>query len=252
MISVKTAMLLPGTGSDDVFVRSAFADSVTALGLDFHAASPRGGGHFIAGYLADLDSAAADGPIVAGGVSIGAHVAAQWAVRNPDRCAGLLLAMPAWSGAPDGAPAARLASASARLVTEHGVEEAIRTARAGAPGWLADELARAWRRYGADLAPSLAAAAAEPAPTLADLRTLAIPVGLACCTDDPVHPAPIAEDWAAALPIAAVIRTTLTALGADRAVLGRAAVTALRTADAASGANRFAPPSGPVPRSAQA
>lgn len=252
MISVKTAMLLPGTGSDDVFVRSAFAVSVTGLGMDFHAASPRGGSRFIAGYLDDLDSAAADGPIVAGGVSIGAHVAADWAVRNPDRCAGLLLAMPAWSGAAGGAPAARLALASARLVADHGVEEAIRIAQDGAPGWLADELARAWRRYGVDLAPSLAAAAAEPAPSAADLGTLAMPVGLVCCTDDPVHPAPITEDWAAALPAAAVARTSLAALGADRAVLGRAAVTALLAADAAGGKNLFAPPSAPVIRSGQA
>lgn len=242
MISAKTAMLLPGTGSDEVFVRSAFAGSVTALGVDFHAASPRGGGRFVEGYLADLDSAATDGPILAGGVSIGAHVAAGWAVRNPDRCAGLLLAMPAWSGAPGAAPAARLALASASLVAEHGVEEAIRVAGDGAASWLADELARAWRRYGAELAPSLAAAAAEPAPSLAELRTLGMPVGLAWCTDDPVHPAEIAEDWAAALPVSAVVRTTLTALGADRAALGRAAVTALLAADAASGTNRLTTP----------
>ena len=33
-------------------------------------------------------------PVLVGGISFGAHLAAEWAVRNPSRCAGLVLALP--------------------------------------------------------------------------------------------------------------------------------------------------------------
>lgn len=236
MTPAKTAILLPGTGSDEVFVRSAFCGPVTALGLRMYAPTPRWGRDLVAGYLAELDAAAAQGPILVGGISLGAQVAAAWAVRNRARCAGLLVAMPAWCGAPDAAPAARLATVSAQLVVDHGVEEAIRIACHGVPDWLGAELTRSWRRYGAGLAASLAAAAHEPAPAAEELRGLDVPAGVGCCTDDPVHPVAVAEQWAAALPTAALRKTTLDAVGADAAALGRAAVLAYLCAGGRFGA----------------
>jgi hypothetical protein len=73
-------------------------------------------------------------------------------------------------------------------------------------------------------------AAGSSAPTLAELGGLTAPVGVAACTDDPVHPFEIARAWVGALPRAALRTTTLAALGADRESLGRAALDAYRSA----------------------
>jgi pimeloyl-ACP methyl ester carboxylesterase len=178
------------------------------------------------GYLAALDEAASDGPVVAGGVSFGAHVAAEWALANPSRCAGLLLALPGWHGEPGDAPGALSALASADLVRSLGPEGALAVATDGVPPWLAAELTRSWRGYGDGLADALASAAARPAPTLADLSRLDVPAGIASCRDDPIHPEATAKAWLRALPRAAMGTTRLDIVGVDPEALGRAAVLA--------------------------
>ncbi|MFI9006179.1 alpha/beta fold hydrolase [Actinosynnema sp. NPDC053489] len=217
-----SAVLLPGTASDEVFVASVFARPLAAAGFALVAPASRD----VRGHLAALDAAWAGTPLVVGGVSLGAHVAAAWAVRHPERCAGLLVALPAWLGPAEGAPAAAAALASASAVAEGGVDGAL----TGVDGWLGEELRRAWPRYGARLADVLREAAGTPAPTPAELAGLAAPVGIAACTDDPVHPFEVAREWVAALPRAALRTTTLAALGADRESLGRAALTAYLSA----------------------
>lgn len=212
------AVLLPGTASDEVFVASVFAGPLAEAGLTLVAPASRG----VRAHIAALDTAWNGTPLVVGGVSLGAHVAAAWAVRHPERCAGLLLALPAWHGAANGAPASLAASASASVVEESGVEAALD----GVDGWLGAELRRAWPRYGTRLAEVLREAAGSSAPTLAELRGLPVPTGVAACTDDPVHPLEVAREWVGALPRAALRTTTLAALGADRESLGRAALTA--------------------------
>ena len=157
--------------------------------------------------LTALENASARHPIVVGGVSLGAHVAARWAARNPGRCAGLILALPAWTGDPGDAPAALAARASAEIVTNHGLDTALE----GTTGWLRDELTRAWRAYGDQLVPHLEEAAGSPAPTLDELKSLNVPTGIVGCTDDPVHPIEIAEQWADAIPRAVLTTTTLNA-----------------------------------------
>jgi pimeloyl-ACP methyl ester carboxylesterase len=223
-----TAVLLPGTGSDEVFVGSVFAGPLAAAGVELVAPAPPLGDKLAVGLLTTIDSVADehDRPLLVGGISFGAHLAAEWAVRNQDRCAGLLLALPAWHGRPCAAPASLAAKASAELVEHEGLEVALRLSVGGVAPWLADELTRAWRRHGAGLAAALRVAADHPAPALDDLRSLDIPVGIAACADDPVHPPAVAHAWAAALPRASVHETTLDALGADRESLGRAAVAA--------------------------
>jgi pimeloyl-ACP methyl ester carboxylesterase len=222
------AVLLPGTGSDEVFVRSVFAGPLAAAGVEALTPAPPAGEKLAVGFLTLLDSLAdgRDQPLLVGGISFGAHLAAEWAVRNPGRCAGLLLAMPAWHGHPGDAPASLAAKASADLVEQQGLEAALRLSVAGVAPWLAAELTRAWRRHGDGLATSLRVAADYPAPTLDALRELDIPAGIAACVDDPVHPAEVADRWAGALPRAGVRETTLDALGADRESLGQAAVAA--------------------------
>ncbi|MEU4802389.1 alpha/beta hydrolase [Actinosynnema sp. NPDC023587] len=211
-------VVLPGTASDEVFVRSAFAGPLAASGFDLVAPRSRS----VAEHFAALDARWDGKPLVVGGVSLGAHVAARWAARYPSRCAGVLVALPAWVGPAGSAPAALAAAASAALVDSEGLAAAV----AGVDGWVGAELRRAWPRYGSRLVDALREAAGSAAPALGELRGLTVPVGIAACTDDPVHPLGVAEQWLDALPRAALRTTTLDALGADRGALGRAALDA--------------------------
>ncbi|EIE99616.1 hypothetical protein SacglDRAFT_02731 [Saccharomonospora glauca K62] len=224
----RTAVLLPGTGSDETFVHAVFTRPLAALGIAVTAPPPPPGEAVVSGYLALLDriADATNGPLLVGGVSLGAHLATAWALRNAHRCAGVLAALPAWHGPGETAPAAVAATASAELIERHGLETALSLTTRDVAPWLAEELTRAWRRHGPGLAASLRAAAGHPAPELSALRTLDVPVGIATCVDDPVHPSEVAGAWAGALPHSAVVETTLAALGADRESLGRAATLA--------------------------
>lgn len=220
------AVLLPGTGSDEVFVRSVFEVPFAAVCVRAVTPRPVPGPMLADAYLAALDEAAGDGPVVAGGVSFGAHLAAEWALANRDHCAGLVLALPGWHGAPGDAPGAVSARLAAELVRTRGVDGALAVATDGVPPWLATELTRTWRGYGDGLADSLAAPAERPAPTLAELATLDVPVGIAACVDDAVHPLGVAKQWLRALPQAAMCTIRFEVLGVDPEALGRAAVLA--------------------------
>lgn len=225
-IRVPAAVLLPGTGSDEVFVRAVFERPLRALGVPLIAPPPPPGATLADGYLAALDALAGEhGELLVGGISFGAHLAAEWAVRNQARCGGLLAALPAWNGVPGPAPAAQAATLTADLVAASGVGAALAQTE-GSPAWLRAELDRAWRRHGDGLADGLRVAAGRPSPALAELAALAVPAGIGTCTDDPIHPTKVASEWASALPRAALGETTLTALGADRESLGRATVLA--------------------------
>ena len=226
-IRVPAAVLLPGTGSDEVVVRTVFGGPLAALGIPLTTPKPLPGAAAADGFRAALDHLADEhGTLLVGGISFGAHLAAEWAIENPGRCHGLLAALPAWNGAPADAPAALAATLTADLVAGKGTGAAIAQARASSPKWLADELSRAWHRHGDGLADALRAAATRTAPTVEELHGLDVPTGIGACTDDPVHPAKIAHTWATALPHATYRETTLTALGDDPESLGRATVLA--------------------------
>ena len=235
-----TAVLLPGTGSDDVFIRSVFTAPLAAAGVTLVAPEPVPGPDIGRRHLASLDSV--PGPVLAGGISFGAHLAAEWACAHPSRCAGLLLAMPAWHGAPGDCPAAVAARYSAAAVSRDGLDATL--AAVDVSPWLAAELSRAWRQHGAGLVDSLLAAADRPAPTLAQLATLDVPVGIVAVTEDPLHPASVAAQWSAVIPGAELRSLSFADFGADRSALGRAAVEAWQ----ASAAKRASPFS-PTPRS---
>jgi pimeloyl-ACP methyl ester carboxylesterase len=226
--AVDTAVLLPGIGSDEVFVASVFAGPLAAVGLAIEAPRPAAGAALAAGHLAALDAAAdRHGVILAGGISFGAHLAAEWAAANPDRCAGLLLAMPGWHGPPADAPGSLAARLGADAVDTDGIDRALAAATSGVPAWLARELDRSWRRSGAGLAESLRVAARRPAPTLRCLAGITVPAGVVGCVDDPVHPLAVARAWADALPRAVLRTITFAELGADPVALGRATLAAL-------------------------
>lgn len=237
-IPCPAAVLIPGTGSDEVFVRAVFARPLEAVGVGLITPPPPPGGELANGYLALLDELAAERaePILVGGISFGAHLATEWAVRNPGRCAGLLAALPAWNGFPGQAPASLAAKLSADLVATEGLGAALAKSVHGVPDWLAEELSRAWRRHGDGLAASLRVAADRPSPTLDALRGLDVPAGIGTCVDDPIHPTKVACEWAGALPKASIGETSLKALGEDRETLGHATVRAwLRAASGPAG-----------------
>ncbi len=223
------AVLLPGTGSDDDYIYRAFSPSLHEAGATVMAAAPRPGG-LVAGYLDDLDNAAADKPIAVGGVSIGAAVAVAWALAHPHRVVAVLAALPAWTGAPDAAPAALAARQSALALRRDGLVAATARMRASSPQWLADELTRSWVGQWPGLPDAMDEAAGYVAPTCPELERLAVPMGVAGAVDDPVHPVEVAVEWATAAPRAALRTVTLEQIGADPAALGAACVDALRDA----------------------
>ncbi|MER6898706.1 alpha/beta hydrolase [Amycolatopsis sp. NPDC000740] len=226
-IRIPAAVLLPGTGSDEVFVRSVFGGPLAALGVPLITPAPVAGAGLAEAFLAELDGLADRyGTVLVGGISFGAHLAAEWAVANPGRCGGLLAALPAWNGESGSAPAALAASVTADLVADVGVEGALAAAVAGSPGWLGEELGRAWRRHGSGLEAGLRVAAGRSAPTLQELRGVGVPAGVGGCADEPVHPAGVARGWAGALPRGVYGETSLEVVGRDREALGRVTVLA--------------------------
>ncbi|ODQ87705.1 alpha/beta fold hydrolase [Mycolicibacterium holsaticum] len=225
-----TAVLLPGTGSDDDYVHRAFSAALEHAGAVMVTPAPQPD-RLVAGYLDALDDAAREGVIAVGGVSIGAAVATAWALQHPARTVAVLAALPAWTGSPETAPAAMAARHSAQLLRAQGLDAATATMRASSPRWLADELARSWAGQWPSLPDAMEEAAGYVAPTCEELARLAVPMGVAGATDDPVHPVDVARQWVAVAPRAALRTITLDEMGADPAVLGAACVAALRACD---------------------
>jgi pimeloyl-ACP methyl ester carboxylesterase len=219
-------VLLPGTGSDDDYVYRAFSGPLREAGAKLIAPPPQPD-RLIDGYLSALDEAAREGPIGVGGVSIGAAVAAAWALAHPGRAVAVLAALPAWAGAPGAAPAALAARHSASQLRADGLATTTAQMRASSPPWLADELARSWRAQWPQLPDAMEEAAAYVAPSCAELTRLAAPLAVAAAVDDPIHPLQVAVDWVSAAPRAALRTVTLDQIGTESAALGAACLAAL-------------------------
>ncbi|MBS9532031.1 alpha/beta hydrolase [Mycobacterium sp. M1] len=225
----RTAVLLPGTGSDDDYVHRAFAEPLDRAGVRLITHRPQPA-RLIDGYLAALDAAAESEPIIVGGVSIGAAVATAWALHHPDRTVAVLAALPAWLGSPDTAPAALAARHSAAELRRDGLPAVVARLHASSPTWLAAELTRSWTAQWPQLPDALEQAAQYVAPTRAQLQSLTPPLAVVAAVDDAVHPLQAAADWVAAAPRAALHTVTLDQIGADPAALGAACVAALAEA----------------------
>lgn len=221
-----TTVLLPGTGSDDDYVHRAFSGPLDDVGAVLVAPPPRPD-RLIDGYVSALDAAARTGPIAVGGVSIGAAVAAAWALAHADRAVAVLAALPAWAGDPAAAPAALAARYTASQLRADGLAVTTGQMRASSPPWLADELARSWRAQWPQLPDAMDEAAAYVAPTRGALARLAVPLGVAAAVDDPIHPLEVGVEWVDAAPRAALRTVTLDQIGLDAAALGAACLAAL-------------------------
>ena len=224
-----TVILMAGTGSDDDYLRRSFGPAVTEAGAELRALAPSA--ELIDGYVAALDAAAdaaaaAGETIVVGGVSIGAVVALRWALdRGGAHCAGVLAALPPWSGPVGDSLAALSARATADAVERDGLEPTIAAMAAGSPAWLAAELTRSWRALAdRDLVGQLRSAAALTAPTVDEIAELAVPLAVVGSLSDPLHPIEVARDWVRAAPRAALTELDLDQWGPAPHLLGAACV----------------------------
>ncbi len=199
---------MPGAGFDGDFAGRAFGPAASTLGIAIRPADPDPD-DWVLGYRGVLDDVAQRGPVLAAGISIGACAAVHWALDNPERCAGVWAALPPWTGPAGDAPAALSARISSDSVENMGLDATIAEMRDGSPAWLADELERSWRaiaarRTGSDgsaLASLFRQVASFTAPTddeLAALAATGVAVVVVAATDDPVHPAAVAQHWRAA------------------------------------------------------
>ncbi|NEW39448.1 alpha/beta hydrolase [Nocardia cyriacigeorgica] len=218
---------LPGTGSDAHFARRAFGPACAERGLELIAVEPDPRA-VVESYFAALDAAAHRGPVLAAGISLGAAVAIEWASSRPDAAAGVLAALPAWTG-PDsgGCPAAVSAASTAAALRADGLEEVVARMRAGSLAWLGDALDRSWRSQWPYLPEALEEAAAYKWPEPQRLETVTTPVAVIGALDDPVHPWPVAQEWARLIPDSVLTELTLDELGADPAIVGRLGLDAL-------------------------
>ena len=223
-------VLLPGTGSDDDYLRRVFAGPLQDADAVLVAVPPRAD-DLIRGYRQALDEAALSGPIAVGGVSIGAVVAARWALANPERVVAVLAVLPPWTGAPDTAPAALSARHTAAQLRRDGLGATTDAMRSSSPPWLAEELTRSWGRQWPALPDAMDEAAAYPGPSTAELNQLAAPLGVVAASDDPIHPLEVAREWVSAAPRAALRTVRLEQFGPNPTVLGAAGLAALSDID---------------------
>lgn len=222
---MSTAVLLPGSASTGEFVHRAFSAVLSDASI---ASWESGSGD--AAVTADLlgqwvDSLDHAERLVVIGVSIGAHAAALWASTNRRPHTRLLLALPAWTGPPD--DVAAVTALAAQRIEQHGLPAELQLLKTRFPGdWVTNELVRAWGSTDqATLVSTLRATAASAAPTLAQLRAIAMPTLVLGLHDDPMHPWSVALQWAATIPGAELVGMARSLPQADLAVFGRLCAT---------------------------
>lgn len=225
----RTAVILPGTGSDAQFVTQAFSAPLRDHDVQVVAVEPDPQA-VVRSYLAALDEAARNGPILVGGISIGAAVALRWALDNPALADGVLAALPAWTGRPDTAPAAASARWTASQLRARGLGPVTADMVDSSPPWLGHALARSWHAQWPDLPSALDEAAGYRALEVAELRAVTTTVGITAAVDDAVHPLEVGRQWARELQHAHLETVTLDEIGENPAVLGTACFAAFGAA----------------------
>lgn len=227
-------VLLPGTGSDDDYLRRALAGPLQDAGAQVIVVAPQPN-RLVQGYLEAMErawrQATPSRRIAVGGVSLGAVLAARWALDHPDRVAAVLAVLPPWTGEPGDAPAASSARHTAETLRRDGLAATTAAMRASSPPWLAEELARSWERQWPLLPDAMEQAAACVAPTRDELGRLEVPLAVVAAADDAIHPASVAADWAGCAPHTALRTVRLAEFGPHPELLGAACVEALQAID---------------------
>lgn len=148
---------------------------------------------------------------VVGGVSGGSGVALRFALRHPERAAGLVLVQPVYGGAALGLTAAqqeilgRLDAVASRALAE-GVA-VLRPLYAGLPEPMREKALALLDGFDAAsvvATSSFLASGSQPFAAAADLRALSLPSVL-IRGDDPLHPAEVSDLYAAHLPECTVL-----------------------------------------------
>jgi pimeloyl-ACP methyl ester carboxylesterase len=202
-----------------------------------HGASDMAASPSIAGFADDVAALAETlpGPVILGGISMGAAIATRLAVTRPDLVRALVLVRPAWvtdAAPPNMAPNAEVGDLLTRLPPDaaRAAFAASATARhlaEQAPDNLTSLMGFFDRAPQADTAHLLTVISADgPGITGGDLRALRLPT-LVCVTDeDAIHPAAHGEALARLIPGARL--THLPPKGRDKAAHLTALSAALR------------------------
>lgn len=222
-------VMLPGSGSDGDFMRRAFGPllgSCRPVVVEHRSGRADLLAAELSTTLAQLTATDTDVAVVIG-VSLGAHAAALWASRRPLISPDLVLALPAWTGAP-GSVAAATAAAADQISRSGRDAELARLAQEYPDDWVVAELSRAWRVLPApELVASLQGTAASWAPARHELQRIENRTAVLALADDPLHPVATARSWAAAIPRARLVEVGRQEPAGDLAVFGRRARAAL-------------------------
>jgi pimeloyl-ACP methyl ester carboxylesterase len=232
-------LLQHGVGSSCTYLAEHVAPSLVTAGWCVVVADLRGHGaaspvrdpshHGLDRLVADVAAlAGAVGAVVVGGVSAGGHAAAAAVARRAVDVERVAVALPAWTGraVPGEGPHAAVAAE----VRDHGVAGMLARLR-GEPGltpWLRRVLLRDLPAGDtASVEAALVALDGGLAPTVAELRSLPVPLAVVGWPDDPGHPLPVAQQWVAAAPEATLVTTAIEATTTDQFALGTAMAEAL-------------------------
>lgn len=166
-----------------------------------------------AGHVAAL-AETLGGPVVLGGISMGAAIATRLAVTRPDLVRALVLVRPAWvikAAPPNMAPNAEVGALLERLPPDPARKTFAASTTAShlareAPDNLASLMGFFDRAPQADTARLLTAISADgPGITEADLAALRLPALVCATSEDAIHPAAHAETLARLIPQARLV-----------------------------------------------
>jgi pimeloyl-ACP methyl ester carboxylesterase len=174
--------------------------------------------------VAAMIAAEIGGPVVVGGISMGAAIALRLAVRRPDLVRALVLVRPAWGTEPapaNMAPNAEVGRllkamdpASAR--TAFAASDTARRLRAESPDNMKSLMGFFDRAPQAVTAELLTRISADgPGVFVAEVSRLAVPTLVMGCAEDAIHPLALARDLAALIPGARFV--DLPPKGSDKA-----------------------------------
>ncbi len=202
------AVIAHGAASSADFVHRAFAKPLADIDYELVTWDRRTpvneADHEFAALVEQYDAG------IIGGVSVGAILAANYAIAHPNRLAGLLLALP-----PPGPTSGEILSVDAEVAARDAVP------------WVAAELRAAWPMYSEEqLRNELETAAGASPPAVEALRRITVPTGVVGFADDPVHPLEVADAWASAIPNAAIEVLRIEDAADDVAVIGTACLRA--------------------------
>jgi pimeloyl-ACP methyl ester carboxylesterase len=206
-------------GSKQISRRERTAVAFDARGHGDSDPAPPGGGYSYAEMVADLgavlDASAGDGRAVLAGHSMGAHAVTAFALRYPERVAGIVVIGPAYPGLPTSDEVLARWDALADGLEGGGVEGFLAAyERQGLdPEWRNTLLRITRERLLTHRHPEAVARAMREVPrdvpfeSLDELEFLDVPALVVASNDeaDPGHPRSVAEAYAARLPHATLV-----------------------------------------------